>query len=253
MLRVSRRGRTHRAHAGGPEHGNSTGRTGHHPTRTLNCRPHASACLLAPPPATQNEDRRGAPGHSSQPCGPGVASAGWRPTGKVPHAKRTHAGMHAHTASLAGCALGQGLILTESLPLYILYQNPEYTKGNLALSTKQEQWAGPPLPIPGLASTRAVGPREGTGDAGSAGQGAHTSCQVCAQGPAPHPSEFGQGQMPPPLPKIGITSRHRSTSRNGAQAHGLGDHDLSFCRTKLGTSARKFCRQCMGTEGIGTG
>ena len=31
----------------------------------------------------------------------------------------------------------QGLILTESLPLYILCQKTEYTKGNLALSTKQ--------------------------------------------------------------------------------------------------------------------
>lgn len=31
----------------------------------------------------------------------------------------------------------QGLILTESLPLYILHQKTEYTKGNLALSTKR--------------------------------------------------------------------------------------------------------------------
>lgn len=99
-----------------------------------------SACLLTPPPATQNKDGRCAPGHClpySRPCGCDIISAEWRPTSKVPHTKWTRTGMHTHTASLAECALGQGLILTESLPLYILCQKTEYTKGNLALSTKQ--------------------------------------------------------------------------------------------------------------------
>lgn len=104
----------------------------------------------------------------------------------------------------------QGLILTESLPLYILCQKTEYTKGNLALSTKQQHWAGPSLPFTELASSPGKHPREGVGDAGLGVQGANASCQVCAHWSALHPTSPGRGRRQGSFTEISFISRNHS-------------------------------------------
>lgn len=179
---------------------NTTGMTRHHRTPTPtdpagSDQTTHSACLLTPPPAFPGVGRVAAT--SSLLCSVATHEQG----AAHPTDTRWHAGTYRLPRLMC---TGQGLILTESLPLYILCQKPEYTKGNLALSTKQEHGAGPPLPIPGPGLDSRGGSWRGGGRCRSCRPGGTRLLSgVCARGSALHPSESGEG-----LPEMGLSSRH---------------------------------------------
>lgn len=225
---------------------NTTGMTRHHRTPTPtdpagSDQTTHSACLLTPPPAFPGVGRVAAT--SSLLCSVATHEQG----AAHPTDTRWHAGTYRLPRLMC---TGQGLILTESLPLYILCQKPEYTKGNLALSTKQDHGAGPPLPIPGPASTPAVGPGEGVGDAGAAGPGQHAFCLVCVpEGRLSIPQSLGRGSRK----WASVPGTIRTRSRKGAPSpHPGGPRRAQlgpFLQHKAGTSSRKFCPQQSGHRG----
>lgn len=172
------------------------------------------------------------------------ASASTRsPLPRSGHMQQGHAhshALHTHTMALAECdrGPGKGLVLTESLPLYIAGQYTEYTQGNLALSTKQWYGAGAVLPSTGSASSPGFHPREGGGRRLSSPGGSPPARQV-------HPSaRHGQYHCSKST-RIGAPTglwRHTDSSlgflyKDSSPAH------------RVGTSSRNFSEMCTGHQG----
>lgn len=148
--------------------------------------------------------------------------------------------------------------------MYILCQKTEYTKGNLALSTKQWHWAGPCYAS--RAWPRLLGSVLGRGGTGRpADPKADTSCQVCAHGSAPRPTEPREGQGHQcPFTAIGIVSRNRSSPgllpekeiNPTAFECTHRAQPLGFCKTTPGVEhplQEVLPITLLGTEGKGTG
>lgn len=118
--------------------------------------------------------------------------------------------MHTRTESLAVCGLGPGVYSLTELAL-VYSSKTEYTKGNprfkyqtvvaLGRSIATVHRSGPLSPR--------KHPREGVGDAESAGQGADTACQVYACWTALHLS-LGMGRSQCPFTDINVIFRNHS-------------------------------------------
>lgn len=168
---------------------------------------------MPPAPPTRHGDRRHCwvvafpVGHA--PTKSPLISDDPRATGT--HSKGTRTVMHTHIPRPSLSVTGskktprQGLILTESLPLYILCPKTEYTKGNLALSTKQWHWAGPSLWFSGLASSPGIRPREGWDMRTGRPEGRHLLPGVCPWVSSPSHGAQGGAETPVPL----HCNRHR--------------------------------------------